>query len=377
MHVTPYLDASAGGPPVVVERLSEHAAENGFSAQILTTAKMTSDRGEALRATCPGAIVLPNQLAATFGAASRQVAKAVSAADILHCHTMWSPLVASAVRQAKRAGVPYVVSPHGMLDPYSIGQKPWKKRLYLAVIEGRTIRGASQLLFTAEEERRLANPITGETSSAIIPLGADAPPDRTETLRQEFLSQHPELRNRKRAIFLGRLHAKKRPQTALRSMIKVLQSEPSACLLFVGSGEAEGELRQLVAQLKLEESVRFLGFLAGREKWQAMAASDVFLLPSQQENFAIALAEALHAGVPALITRKVNIWREISRVGAGQVLEEEDLEVSLSAGMLRYFHNHEVQQRASEAAHALAHGSFDWRISARLTHGLYDEILSV
>lgn len=360
----------------MVDRLAERADVNGYSAQILTTASTTSDGGRAVRAAFPDAIVLPSQFAATIGSGYRQVAESVSAADILHLHTMWSPLVAVAARIAQLRRKPYILSPHGMLDPWSMGQKRLKKRLYLALVERRTIRGAARMLFTAEDERRLAEAVTGHRTSAVIALGADRPPDSPGALRAEFRAAHPDLAMRRLVIFLGRLHAKKRPEAALRAMARLRDTHPEACLLIAGSGEAEADLRALTCELGLADHVRFLGYLAGRAKWQAFAAAEAFVLPSRQENFAIALAEALHAGVPALITRKVNIWREVVTAGAGAVLDEEALEVSLESGILRYFHHPQEQKKASEAAQLLARGSFDWSISARLTHDLYNEVLS-
>lgn len=211
--------------------------------------------------------------------------------------------------------------------------------------------------------------------SAVIALGADRPPAPPETLRAEFLATHPDLAPRRRAIFLGRLHGKKRPEAALRAMATLRQTHPDACLLFAGSGEAEADLRRMTEELGLAEHVRFLGFLSGREKWQALAAAEAFVLPSQQENFAIALAEALHAGTPALLTRKVNIWREVTEAGAGWALDEDTLETSIATHLAALFDTPEKQTTASEAARTLAGRAFDWEISGRATHALYDEVL--
>lgn len=374
LHVIPYLAAEAGGPPAVVERLVAHGAANGYDARVLSTAEMASGRGEA-EGPDAGTTLLPTQRAAFYGSGKAQVNDALARADLLHLHTLWSPLVAQAALQARRLGVPYVLSPHGMLDPYSLGQKRLKKRLYLALIERRALDGAARLLFTADDERRLAAPIAGSSRAAVIALGADRPPAAPDILRTEFLAQHPDLQDRKRVIFLGRLHRKKRPRSALRAIAKIRECGDDVCLLIAGSGEAEPELRAMAREMDLGGNVRFLGFLAGRAKWQALAASDVFLLPSRQENFAIALAEALHAGVPALLTRQVNIWREVTDAGAGDLLDEDDLDESLAAGILAFVNHPPRQRAASEAARRLADQAFDWARSARETHRLYDRVL--
>lgn len=371
LHVTPYMDASAGGPPVVVARLLAGAAAAGFEAGVLTTAALAADGGRGLARDWPDSTILPGQISALHGAGRQQVRAAVAGADILHMHTMWAPLVAAAAREARRLGIPYILSPHGMLDPYSMAQKRWKKRLYLGLVERRVLRGADRLLFTAEEERRLAERVTGPCPSAVIALGADQPPAPPETLRAEFLDAHPALKDRPLLIFLGRFHGKKRPEVAIGAMARLRDSLPDACLLMAGSGPAEDGLRAQVAALGLGDHVRFLGFLSGRQKWQALSAADLFLLPSRQENFGIALAEALHAGTPALITRKVNIWREVTEAGAGAVLDETDLEADLAETAITFLTRSAEGRNASAAARRLAQTEFDWSVSARDTYALY------
>lgn len=375
LHVVPTLDRAAGGTTVVVERLVSAASQNGYTASLATSIGLT--RGDS-RAASADAEADPEDsspiLLSRDGRA--RLTRAIQDADILHLHTMWSPLVAFAARQAATLGVPYVLSPHGMLDPWSLTQKALKKRLYLAVVERRTILNAARLLFTAEDERDLAKPIVGRVQSSVIPLGADRPPASVPELREEFLAEHPDLREKHIAIFLGRLHAKKRPADAIRAMVPVAAACPGACLLVAGSGEEEHALRAMVKALNLVNSVRFLGFLKGREKWRAIAAADVFVLPSQQENFAIAMAEALHAGVPALLTRHVNTWREIAGAGAGHVLDETNLVDSIAVGMLAFFNSPSQRSEVSTAALQLATTSFNWGTSTRRTHALYDEVLN-
>lgn len=375
LHVTPYLDASAGGPPVVVERLVAAAADNGYDATILTSAEMTADNGAALHSTHADLALVQSQGAAFRGPGRQIVNTAVAAADILHLHTMWSPLAGLAAREAGRRGIPYVLSPHGMLDPYSFDQKRLKKQVYLALFERGTLKGTAKMLFTAEEERRLAAPLTGPLPSSVVALGADRPPAPPETLRDEFLDLYPDLANRPRAVFMGRLHDKKRPASTLRAMDIIRRTRPDAMLLMVGSGEAEAELRSLADELGLWDNLRFLGFLSGRSKWQALAAADLFLLPSRQENFAIALAEALHAGVPALLTKRVNIWEEVISAGAGALLDEDGIEDHLARECLAYFNDADRRTAASAAARQLSARAFDWSVSAARTHAVYDDVL--
>lgn len=379
LHVTPYMDAAAGGPSVVVDRLAEHAAENGYDAQILTSAALTDDGGTALRHSYPGATILHMQKDALLGDGRQQVAAAVKEADILHLHTMWSPLVAAAARAARGAGVPYVMSPHGMLDPWSLGQKALKKRLYWQMIERGVATRAARMVYTSTAERDLAAESVAPTATpAVIPLGGDIPPAPRETLARAFFAENPDLAGHPLVIFLGRLHPKKRPEALVAAVPAILRAVPGARLLLVGPAEADtrAALTAQVQDLGLQEAVRLTGPRTGDAKWQALAAADLFVLPSQQENFAIAVAEALQVGLPVLLTRKVNIWQEVTEAGAGRVLEEDDLPGSIATQVAALLLDDAARTEASGQATDLAARAFTWQRCAQKTCAMYDEILA-
>ena len=203
--------------------------------------------------------------------------------------------------------MPYVVSPHGMLDPGSLGRRGVRKRAYAAVVEWPHLRRAAGMIYTAEEERRLAeSSVSGLPPGSVVPLGAGDPPDEPRAdLAATFFESFPELKGKRVVLFLGRLHEKKGPDRLIAAFPEVRRAVPGAALALVGPGE-----ERYVAGLRAAagEGVHFLGSLSGRLKWAAYAAADVFVLPSFQENFALTVAEALRVGTPAVLTRHVNIW---------------------------------------------------------------------
>jgi glycosyltransferase involved in cell wall biosynthesis len=374
LHVTPTLDPAAGGPPVVVRRLTGLAAANGFVAGLLTTGGADKDE--------PGVIVLRGQCAALRRTGRRIIANAVAQADIVHLHTMWSPLVGLTAAEARRTGKPAILSPHGMLDPWSLKQKAWKKRAYFAAVDSRTIAGAARLLFTSRTERDNAATRFASPDSAVIALGADRPPEPPEALAAAFRAIHPDLADRPLLIFLGRLHAKKQPEAAIAAMPTIRTAVPAATLLMVGSGEPKmvANLQALAARLGLSDAVRFFGHLDGIEKWRALAASQLFLLPSRQENFAIAAAEALHAGVPVILTPAVAIWPDIVNAGAGTVIEGNEvgggIQDVMATAAVRLLTDDVARRCASTAARMLADRIYTWEASASATYLLYREVIA-
>ena len=342
LHITPYMHPSAGGPPVVVERLAAFAGENNWHARVITTSQFCEDNGAGLETALQRSIdatVVAADRPRAFGLSS-QAEKAINdgvrEADIVHLHTLWHPLNTIARRACAQYARQYVLSPHGMLDPYSLGVKSLRKRLYMKLREERNLRDAACLIFTTPLEEELARnslPWLGE--GAVIPLGADMPPlEPPEDLAKQFVTRFPRAQDRRRLIFLGRLHPKKGLERILKALPAVVEAYPIVLVIIAGSGEP-AYVRNLKEQTEkdgLGEHVLFTGLLQGEAKWGALAASELFLLPSHQENFAIAAAEAMHMGLPVILSDKVNLWPFVQKAQAGIVLEDETIAKSLWSG---------------------------------------------
>jgi glycosyltransferase involved in cell wall biosynthesis len=225
--------------------------------------------------------------------------------------------------------------PHGMLDPNSVRRKRVKKWLYAKLVEAPNLRRAARLVYTHAEEERLARQsVSGLPGGQIVPLAADDPPttDR-DRLASEFFERHPDLTDGPIVLFLGRLHPKKGLDLLLPAFAEVARSVPAARLVLVGPGDLGyvAKLKTATAAGNIAERVAFLGSLAGREKWAALAAANVFALPSYQENFAITAVEAMSIGTPVLLSQRVNIWPDVKSANAGIISE---LDTTLIAGNL-------------------------------------------
>ena len=242
---------------------------------------------------------------------------------------IWQYLSFAAWRRYAGSAIPYYVFPHGMLDPWfkeTFPLKHLKKWLYWPWAEYRVLRDAAAVIFTAEEERLLARKSFWlyHARERVSPLGIEAP-EISPNAKSEFLSHYPKLQNTRNFLFLGRLHPKKGCDILLDAFAKMSPRKGTSLILAgpdqVGWGQ---ELRKQVARLNLTENVVFTGMLQGAMKQGAIASADVFVLPSHQENFGISVVEALAAGLPVLISNRVNIWREIDTDRAGFV-ESDDV----------------------------------------------------
>jgi len=248
--------------------------------------------------------------------------------DVAIIHGLWLYNSFGAWRVFRRTGLPYYVFPHGMLDPWfnrTYPLKHLKKLLYWPWVERRVLRDAAAVLFTSEEERRLARKSFPfyRCREKVVNYGI-APPDvDLASAREDFLGRFPELRGKGLLLFLGRLHQKK----GCDLLIQAFAAGHDSSMHLVVAGPCENEaylsrLKELAA--KTGAPITFTGMLSGALKWGALSSADVFVLPSHQENFGIAVVEALACATPVLISNQINIWREIESDNAGYV-ETDDL----------------------------------------------------
>ena len=224
---------------------------------------------------------------------------------------------------------PYVLFTHGMLDPWFKKEYPLKhakKWMYWPWAEYRVLRDARAVLFTCEEERRLARESFWlyKCNEVVVSYGTAKPEGDAEAEKREFLAHYPDLQGKRLALFMGRIHPKKGCDLLIEAYAKVLGQDPDWHLVIAGPDQVglRENLHYRAAELGIAPRITWTGMLSGTMKWGALRSAEVFVLPSHQENFGIAVAEALAAGTPTLISNKVNIWREIEADGAGIVAED-------------------------------------------------------
>ena len=244
-------------------------------------------------------------------------------------HGLWQYSSFGVWRALAGTETPYFVFAHGMLDPWfkrAYPLKHIKKLFYWPLGEYRVLRDAAAVLFTSEEERRLARQSFAlyRVREIVVNYGTAAP-GNLDGARDVFFDAFPKLRGQRFLLFLGRLHEKKGCDLLIEAFGKIRNSSEQIHLVMAGPSAQPDYLRHLQHLAGPNAGlISFPGMLTGDVKWGALSAAEAFVLPSHQENFGIAIAEALACGTPVLISNKVNIWREIEADGAGYV-ENDDL----------------------------------------------------
>ena len=242
---------------------------------------------------------------------------------------LWQYQSFAAWRAFHTMRTPYYVFPHGMLDPWfkrTYPLKHAKKWLYWPWADYRVLRDAAAVIYTSEEERIQARQSFWlyRCTERISPLGVENSKPGDAAAREAFLESFPALRGKRILLFLGRLHPKKGCDLLVEALGAIGTDAADLSLVFAGPDQVgwQQELRARAEELNVP--VVFTGMLEGTLKAGAYAAAEAFVLPSHQENFGLSVVEALAAGVPVLISRCVNIWREVENDGAAYV-ESDDL----------------------------------------------------
>jgi glycosyltransferase involved in cell wall biosynthesis len=257
---------------------------------------------------------------------SRWIVANASRFDVAVVHGLWNHASIGGWQGLKRSGLPYVVFTHGMMDPWfkqAYPLKHWAKQAFWLGLQGKVLRDARAVLFTSEEERRLARGVFWgyDYTERVVAYGAAGPSFDATGEKAAFRSALPEIGDRRFLLFLSRIHPKKGCDLLVDAFATLAHQHPDVDLVIAGPDQVglKSQLIERAESAGLSGRIHWPGMLSGAPKWGAFRLAEAFVLPSHQENFGIVVAEAMACGTPVLITDKVNIWREVESSGAGLV----------------------------------------------------------
>jgi len=291
--------------------------------------------------------------------------------DVVVINCIWQYNAVAAYWALAGSGIPYAVFPHGMLDPYFKERFPLKhlkKAIYWHLILERIMRNATAVFFTCEEERILARQSFSpyRVREMLMPYGTFGPDCDLSAAAQEFFSRWPHLRGKRLVLSLGRIHPKKATDILIEAFSSELRNDPAWHLVIAGP-DLDGwkkELENLAAKLGISDRITWPGMLSGSIKWGAFAASEVFVLPSHQENFGVVVAESLACGLPVIISDKVNLWREVAACSAGLVGEDTAAGTKASLQLWSKLTNEEIADFRTRSSRCF-HEQFDYQVNSR------------
>lgn len=311
----------------------------------------------------------PRQLAASFPL-QNALREAIPKADIVHLHSLYLFHTWAAARLCREFGVPYLLRPHGTLDPFLWRRHRARKAVIEALFQNRVLREASAIHYTAEDEQRLATPYVHGASGVVVPNGLDLDQYAQLPPAGTFRAQHPEIGDRRIVLFLSRLNFKKGLDILIPAFARAAKRHPDLHLVIAGPDDGMlAPTQGWVAAEGIGTRTTFVGMLGHEAKLAVFRDAAMFVLPSYSENFGISVVEASACGVPVAISDRINIWREIENAGSGLVAPPEIEAVARQIETLAG--DPEQAQQMGLRGKAMAAEKFSWGKIARDLETVY------
>ena len=294
----------------------------------------------------------------------RRIYGVVRKADLVHIHGQYLPPQIMAYLSARWAGVPYGFQPHGSLEPYQRAHSKRRKWVYWVLIGRRMLQRAAYVQFASEAEANNARDIVASDQVRVAPLGASEHEEVVRTDVQEWLE---DAGRQQVYLFLGRLARKKRPDLLIDAWAEA-GIGPGARLVVAGAdGELTAtQLRSRARELGVDDSVYVAGEVTPGEGSWLYRRAGVFVLPSENENFAVTVAEAMRAGCYCIVTESVAASVHLRAADTGRVLSDVS---QLAEALVAARADAEAIAAAGERAAEYARRRFSWEAIARSIAG--------
>lgn len=295
---------------------------------------------------------------------------AVRTAPVVHLHGIWQGHTRRGALAARRYGVPYLIAAHGMAEPWALRHKALRKRVYLALVEGKNLRRAASLHALSRPEVGHLRVLAPRAPIALVPNGVDLLPFEDLPSPTELEAEYPELAGKFVLLFFGRLHLKKGLDLLARALGTIGRDRPDVHILLAGNDDgALAAFKAAVASFGMANRVTYAGHVSGERARRVWARADAFVLPSYSEGFSMAILEALAARLPVVITTACH-FPELQQAGGGIVVEPD--EPGVIGGLRELLDRSEADRRAmADRGRSLVETRYTWGRQAERLSEVY------
>lgn len=378
VHVIASVNPSHGGPSMCAPSLAAAQAELGHRATVM----FHIAPGERLdlsnaRATIPALdrvelIDIPQDRLAERITAPRAAAALqtqLQHADVVHLHGLWDPIVLRAGRLALRAGKPYVITPHGMLNPWSLKRRRIEKALIRRWWLDDVLAGSAFIHALNQAERASIAALDEQWKTQVFPNGVFPVPAANVVGREQLTMQFPVLSKRPYVLFLGRLHAMKGPDYMADAFARFAAQCGDIDLVVAGPDDgARAALEAQLSALNIAAHVHLVGPVFGARKFALLSNALCYLQPSRNEGFSMSILEALSFGVPAVISEHCH-FAEVQTQDVGRVVPLSAEHIA--AALLEICLDRERRDAMAQRARAFIEREYTWQAVARAMTAAY------
>ena len=378
LHVTPYFAPAFryGGPPQSILGLCRGLRSAGVDVEVLTTTangerEISSDIVR--RGVYEGVPVrylqrsFPRRYFNALGL-SDALRQTLPRVDLVHVHGLWSFPVWAAVRESRRAGVPFVVSPRGMLDGGSLGHHRLRKKLGYWARERKYLQRAALLHATSVSEEENLERLSLGPEIVRVPNGVSPPASASVGRFREKLGL---AKNDGLVLFLGRLHPMKRLDLLVSAVDKVRAEEPGARLVLAGPEDGL-DAQELIGRAFDARTVSWIGEATPDEKWALLSEADVLVSCSDSESFGMSVVEAMAMGTP-VVTTQTCPWEDVQKAGAGFWVFQRTQDIA--DAILTLLRDRDRARAMGERGQKLVHERYRWPAIGRAMSAHYARIL--
>ncbi|HLP90976.1 MAG TPA: hormogonium polysaccharide biosynthesis glycosyltransferase HpsP [Nostocaceae cyanobacterium] len=293
--------------------------------------------------------------------------------DLAHIHALFSPLSSASAMICRQANLPYILRPLGTLDPADLRKKKQLKKIYAAICERDNLAGAAAIHFTSQQEAEVSERFKIITHDLVIPLGVKSVVGGKEDIRNKLNIPA----DKPLILFMSRVDPKKGLDLLIPALEKLLIDNYQFHFVLAGTNPQdpvyEQKIKSKIANSALKPHTTLVGFVTGELKASLLQTADVFVLPSYYENFGIAVAEAMVAGIPVIISDQVYISPQVIESQSGWVGKTET--ESIINLLKEALENPQERQHRGENAKKYALKNYSWDAIAQQTIQAYQHIL--
>lgn len=298
----------------------------------------------------------------------------VESYDLVHSHTLFTPLLDAAHSICQYKQVPYIMTPHGMLEPWALAYKAWKKRLYFKWVEARSLKKAAaiQALTTVEIEQIQS---LGFQQTLLVPNGIHAEQFESLPSAQLFYEAYPQLKEKDCILFLGRIDPKKGLDLLAQAFAQVSKAYPNTHLIVAGPDSINfmPTARSYFAEANCLENVTFTGMVKGELKRSMLAAAQIYVAPSYSEGFSMSILEGMASSLPCVFTTHCNFHEAQAANAAQEVAADSD---EIAQAILKYLCSPQQAKETGDHARQFVFDHYTWDSIARQLADSYVDLLT-